>query len=53
MRGKDNPTPITNRIEKISKIFPDNAKPIAVPTRGAVQGVAKKVKKTPVTKSPK
>ena len=39
------------RIEKISIAPPESAKPIAVPTRGAVQGVAKKVKNIPVKKS--
>ena len=34
-------------------MLPERAKPIAVPTRGAVQGVAKKVKNIPVKKSPK
>ena len=51
INGKDKPNPIVKRIEKISIAPPERAKPIAVPTRGAVQGVAKKVKNIPVKKS--
>ena len=53
VKGNDKPNPINKSIEKISIKPPDNAKPIAVPTRGAVQGVANKVKNIPVIKSPK
>jgi hypothetical protein len=52
INGNDKPRPIIKRIEKISKTPPDNAKPTAVPTNGAVQGVASKVNVIPVTKSP-
>jgi len=52
IKGNESPNPINIRIEKISIIFPDKAKPIAVPTRGAVQGVASKVRNIPVVKSP-
>ena len=51
INGNDKPIPIVKRIEKISIAPPESAKPIAVPTRGAVQGVAKKVKNIPVKKS--
>ena len=37
IKGDERPNPINKRIENISIIFPDKAKPIAVPTRGAVQ----------------
>ena len=40
IKGNDKPNPINKRIEKMSTKPPDKAKPIAVPTRGAVQGVA-------------
>ena len=53
IKGNDKPRPITKRVEKISKVSPDNAKPTAVPTNGAVQGVANKVRVIPVIKSPK
>ena len=39
-------------MEKISNVPPDKAKPTAVPTKGAVQGVANKVNVIPVMKSP-
>jgi|TARA_B100001059_G_C17558393_1_gene438785 hypothetical protein len=51
INGKDKPNPIIKRIEKISIVPPERAKPIAVPTKGAVQGVAKNVKNIPVKKS--
>ena len=41
-----------NELQK-RKFVKFKAKPIAVPTNGAVQGVAKKVKNIPVVKSPK
>ena len=52
IKGNDKPRPIIKRIEKISKVPPDKAKPTAVPTNGAVHGVANKVKVIPVRKSP-
>ena len=52
IKGNDKPRPIIKRIEKISKVPPDKAKPTAVPTNGAVQGVASKVNVIPVKKSP-
>ena len=53
IKGNDKPRPIIKRMEKISKVPPDSAKPTAVPTNGAVQGVANKVNVIPVMKSPK
>ena len=52
IRGNDKPRPIIKRIEKISTVPPDKAKPTAVPTNGAVHGVANKVNVIPVMKSP-
>tara|TARA_Y100000816_G_scaffold252358_1_gene203327 strand:+ start:46 stop:486 length:441 start_codon:yes stop_codon:yes gene_type:complete len=52
IRGNDKPRPIIKRMEKISKMPPDKAKPTAVPTNGAVHGVANKVNVIPVMKSP-
>ena len=52
IKGNESPKPITIKIVKISKVVPANANPIAVPTKGAVQGVANKVINIPVKKSP-
>ena len=51
INGKDSPKPIIIKIVKTSILLPANAKPTAVPTRGAEQGVANKVINMPFMKS--
>jgi|TARA_B110000495_G_scaffold176640_1_gene168252 hypothetical protein len=52
IKGNESPKPIIIKIVKISNVVPAKANPTAVPTNGAVQGVANRVINIPVKKSP-